>query len=750
MAKRRGRKKRNNGRLSDFSPIRRQVITVVLMALALILLLAKLNLAGVAGEFLALGIDMLFGWGSWGVILILIVTGLLVLFGKKIKDKYPQRLIKTRILGLFIIVIALAAVLHIKFLADEVAIVSHRGGGWIGYGLSFVIVKTFGSVASYLIFSSCLLVGLLIAWGGLWQPGLDLEKRREEVMERRKKEQEERRRREEEKRKLKVERAILAQSEENEKRTQNKKFVPANIITGRRKKAVSTTADIVTRQKRQAREIDIPLDLLEGRKSSPAAGDIETDKITIKRTLENFSIPVTMGGVKVGPTVTQYTLRPKEGVKLSKITALSNDLALALAAHPIRIEAPIPGKSLVGIEVPNQRKAIVRIKEILTSPQFQQHSSKLTLALGMDVAGNICIADLAKMPHMLVAGATGSGKTIMLKSIIISLLYQNSPADLKLILVDPKRVEFAILKDLPHLITPVITHVSKTVHALRWAQDEMDRRFDLMAKVRAKDITVYNAKVEEEEKFPYIVIIVDELADLMASQPKEVEGAIIRLAQMARATGIHLIVATQRPSVDVITGLIKANITCRIACAVASMSDSRTILDFGGAEKLLGNGDMLFVSADISKPKRLQGAFVSDEEIKRIVNYLTERAAPEYQEGIVEGTEDDDYQRLGNLKEDELLPEAKELVILAGRGSASLLQRRLRVGYARAARLLDLLEEAGVVGPPRGSKARKVLIKSEEDYVSSSADEDYEDEEADYNLEEDDSFDDDSEEEIEE
>ena len=461
-------------------------------------------------------------------------------------------------------------------------------------------------------------------------------------------------------------------------------------------------------------KIDLPLNLLESDSTKPNAGDIRANKLIIQKTLENFNIPVEMGEVKVGPTVTQYTLKPAEGVKLSYITTLHNDLALALAAHPIRIEAPIPGQSLVGVEVPNQKVAVIRLRQILSSNSFKKRKSNLTIALGRDVAGNIWLADLGKMPHCLVAGSTGSGKTVMLNSIIISLIYQNSPNDLRFILVDPKRVELTLYNDLPHLLTPVVTSVQKTINALKWAINEMDRRFDVMSEAKKRDIYAYN-QANSNNKLPYIVIIIDELADLMTVAAQEVEACIVRLAQMARATGIHLVMATQRPSVDIITGLIKANITSRVAFAVASLIDSRTILDFSGAEKLLGRGDMLFISPELSKPKRLQGAYVSDQEIKRIVEYLRNIAEPSFQEDITESQSLGSGLGIGELKQDELLPQARGVVIQIGKASASFLQRRLRIGYARAARLLDLLEEEGTIGPADGAKPREVYKSSSDE-----------------------------------
>lgn len=466
-----------------------------------------------------------------------------------------------------------------------------------------------------------------------------------------------------------------------------------------------------------------PTDLLDPETGESSGGNIKANINIIKRTLQNFNIDVEMGEVNIGPTVTQYTLKPAEGVKLSKITVLASDLSLALAAHPIRIEAPIPGKALVGIEIPNKQKKLVRIRNIVENQNFSKSPAELLLALGQDVAGNPVFTNLEKMPHFLVAGSTGSGKTICLNGIIITLLYKNSPKTLRFVLVDPKRVEFPVYNGLPHLLTPVITDVNKTISALRWLVGEMERRFGLLAAAEARDIATYNSGLraieegEGKEYLPYLVVIIDELADLMAARPREIEQSIVRLAQMARAVGIHIVVATQRPSVEVITGLIKANITSRIAFQVASQVDSRTILDMSGAEKLLGNGDMLFVSAENIKPKRIQGAFISDKEVKRVVQYIKETQKPDapshYDEGEILESHSSSSQSLDDSEEyrgekDPLYKEAKQLVLETHRASASFLQRRLSIGYARAARLLDLMEEEGIVGPGEGAKPREV------------------------------------------
>lgn len=452
-------------------------------------------------------------------------------------------------------------------------------------------------------------------------------------------------------------------------------------------------------------------ELLDDNQTEVDSGNIEANVAIIKKTLADFGIDVEMGEVNVGPTVTQYTLRPSIGIKLSQIAALQNDLALALSAHSIRMELPIPGKALVGIEVPNKSTAIVRLREVMQTAEFVDHKSKLAMALGRDVAGRPMVADLAKMPHLLIAGATGTGKSVAINSLFISLLYRNTPQDIKFIVIDPKRVELNLYNGIPHLLTPVVTDHEKAVNALKWAVAEMDRRYKLLSEANKRNIIEYNEA--SGLALPYIVIIVDELADLMAVAQADVEASIVRLAQMARAIGIHLVVATQRPSVDIITGLIKANITSRIAFAVASQIDSRTILDSSGAEKLLGNGDMLFISADFNKPKRIQGAFIGEKEVKKVVDFFkSQTGAVIYNEEIVEkpkrglgipgmdgGADGDD---------DPLLEEALEEVRRAGKASASLLQRRLRVGYARAARLLDILEAKGVIGPGEGAKPREV------------------------------------------
>lgn len=485
-----------------------------------------------------------------------------------------------------------------------------------------------------------------------------------------------------------------------------------------------------------------PLSLLQTDSGKPGHGDIKANANLIKRTLRNFGIDVEMDEISIGPTVTRYALKPAEGVRLSKITNLQNNLELALAAHPVRIEAPIPGKALVGIEVPNSAKTTVGLAGLLSSEDFQQSSKPLLVALGKGISGTSYFADIGKMPHLLIAGATGAGKSVTLHALITSLLYRNSPESLKFIMVDPKRVELTLYNGIPHLLTPVITQAKKTILALKWAAREMDRRYDVLEHEKVRDIASYHKNVlpkkikrykkakkkgDEDvrtpDKMPYIVIIIDELADIMQAYPRELESAIVRLAQMSRAVGIHLLISTQRPSVNVITGLIKANIPARLALQVSSQVDSRTILDGVGAEKLLGAGDMLYQGADMSKPTRIQSAFISEKEVKSVVNHLKEQYEDELPEKVDIKTIQEQKASVFDAaleeeeeeeERDELYEDALELVVNAGKASTSYLQRKLRIGYARAARIMDTLEENGVISEKDGSKPRDVLVSKEQ------------------------------------
>lgn len=705
------------------------LIIVLLLAIAGVAALSLLNLAGPFGRTLSGFIKSLAGWGAW-----LVPIYIFLLAALKLQAISRRRVVA---LGLTLIALSLLGLLDLP-LSPETTMRSPldgAGGGYVGLFLHYPLETVFGPYVTLLLLVAILVAAILVTFdtaletifrpinitgqhassfivdfikGAFGRPSPIIMPRawREDAPE---------------------PEFVSRPLDEGPPNINTDALAPGEQTTlikeSAEDKSSATPASPTVPRYRMV-PIDLPLTLLDNTSSKPTSGDIRAHKLLIQKTLESFSIPVEMGEINVGPTVTQYTLKPDDGIKLSAITALHNDLALALAAHPIRIEAPIPGRSLVGIEVPNQAVAIVHLREILESEAFQKRRSNLLLALGKDVAGQPWVVDLEKMPHLLVAGATGSGKSVALNTIILSLLYQNNPSDLKLILIDPKRVEFPTYQHIPHLLTPVITEVPATVNALKWCLKEMDRRFNLLAASGDRNIQTYNRHIAE--RLPYLVIVIDELADLMVAAAAEVEGSIIRLAQMARAVGIHLILATQRPSVDVITGLIKANITARVACSVASLMDSRTILDTGGAERLIGRGDMLYISSEVTKPKRIQGAFVVDEEIRRVVDFLKTKAAPEYVSEVTEKqTSRNDGLVSWENDGDVLLGEAETVVMQAGKASASLLQRRLKVGYARAARLLDLLEAKGIIGPGEGAKPRDVLIgQTDNDILSESNDND--------------------------
>lgn len=477
------------------------------------------------------------------------------------------------------------------------------------------------------------------------------------------------------------------------------------------------------------------IDLLEKKQSPANAGDVQQNAMIIKDTLSEFDIDVKMEGANIGPRVTQFILSPPSGVKLDKITTLEKNISLNLAAKSLRMEAPIPGQKAVGIEVPNITAADVRLYSVISSPSWGTNGEPLAFAIGKDISGDPIVGELNKMPHLLIAGQTGSGKSVMINTLLTSLLYHNSPSDMKLILVDPKQVEMAPYEDIPHLLTPVITEPDKTISALKWAVSEMQRRYTLLAETKVKDIKSYNqkvratgAKVTVDDEFgipqqhengamPYIVIVIDEMADLMMLAARDVEALIVRLAQKARAVGIHLVLATQSPRADIITGLIKANIPARIAFTVAGQLESRIILDQVGAEKLLGSGDMLLLKADMAKPMRIQGAWVTDAEVHKITDHLRMQSPPQYNDEVVslpvhlngKGGVVMDFE--GN-NDDDLFKDAVRLVIGSGKASASSLQRHLRIGYSRAARLIDTMEEQGIVGPADGARPREVLISS--------------------------------------
>ncbi len=695
------------------------LLAIFLFIVAGLATLSFFSLAGVAGQFIDSLLALLFGQVRYFFPIVLITSAVLLI--KDIEYNYRH----THSLGAVLFFLSFNGLVHLGKPVGEMVDIALQGygGGLIGLVLGWPLGKYVGYWGGLMILIGLLLVAIIflfntsltrlvelhkkaflaLGWAGKQLVGLFAGfKKTEDV-------------------KFSIKGDYQAAVEEEEAEEEEERSFKQKSI-GKEAEEESEDEEEETEEEEEAPTLGVPrpvikdlpdLDILYTSKSKPSAGDIKGNAEVIKSTLSNFGIEVDMGEVRVGPSVAQYSFKPAAGVKLTRITTLSNDLALALAAHPIRIEAPIPGKSLVGVEVPNQKVAMVTLRELLEAPEFQNRPHNMMIALGKDVAGKVWFADLPRMPHLLVAGATGSGKTVCINSIILSLIYQNTAETLRFIMVDPKRVELTLYNGIPHLLTPVITDSHKTVNALRWTISEMERRFDVLAKAGKRDIGTYN--LSAAEPLPHIVFVIDELADLMATAASEVEAGIIRIAQMARAVGIHLVVATQRPSVEVITGLMKANIPGRIAFSVASIIDSRTILDCPGADKLLGRGDMLLLTADMSKPKRIQGAYVSEEEIDRVVEYLKGDEPPTYDETVVAkgGSSSGTASMFGGPsdEQDSLFDDAKKTVIESGKASASLLQRRLRVGYARAARLLDELEEAGIVGPAEGAKPREVFVE---------------------------------------
>ncbi len=698
--KKTGRSKTNRPSLSLSSETKRSIWALFFIVIALILGLASIDKAGSAGEGLFNFLSTLFGWGYLLLPIVFLSIAILLLTSKEEKTLSGP--------------IILGSVVFFLSGLGFIDVLSSGAGGIIGQGVGY-IDHWFGSLASGIILFFAMIVGAVIAFDTSVTSFSSFL------------------------------RAVISffssskKKEESSPSTLNKK--EETYIAAAQKDSTDTEEKApVKKEVKKEEELQIqeheevftppskiphfsfanytppPLNILTSSAEKPAAGDLRAQSNIIKRTLESFGIPVDMGEINIGPKVTRFTLRPAEGIKLSRIIALNQDLALALSAHPIRIEAPIPGKPYVGIEVPNKKAAVVRLGNLISYPEFSS-SGPLGFCLGRDVTGEPLFANIEKMPHLLIAGATGSGKSITLHSVLISLLYKNSPETLRFILIDPKRVELTAYNGLPHLISPVVTEGKKSLAVFRWAISEMDRRYETLMKAGARDVQSYNKKAKE--KLPFIVIVVDEMADLMSSYGRDIENAIVRLAQMARATGIHLILSTQRPSVEVITGLIKANITARIALQVASQIDSRTILDTAGAEKLLGGGDLLFINAQLSKPKRLQGAFISEEEIQEVTSFIKKNnELPDHDVHFGNDSQEESSDTIfeafeESTEEDDLLPEATELVRETGKASATFLQRRLKIGYARAARLLDLLEDKGYIGPGEGSKPRDVYIGKE-------------------------------------
>ncbi|HLC49554.1 MAG TPA: DNA translocase FtsK 4TM domain-containing protein [Candidatus Andersenbacteria bacterium] len=690
--------------------VRRAVIGVILIVFSIIAVLSFFSAAGPSGNVILFSLLRLFGRLGY-----LVPFGLSIL-GWKLLRSGDERMPRSRVVGIFLLLVGLLGIFHVVGIPLEDAYQSAldgKGGGLVGFFLSFPMSRLFSSIASTLIFIAAFVVGVFLSFNlspidakdwmlSLWPKKGEVEEGQEAL--------------EEDGDVQDTATGTLPLFRISRKVSSTAPADPNQLkLEAAQREKEEEQKERMRAQVKAANKKYIPpsLDILHSSISKPDSGNIEVNKLLIKTTLEKFGINVTMGKVSVGPTVAQYTLRPDEGVKIVRITALQNDLSLALAAHPIRIEAPIPNTNLVGIEIPNKDVSLVRLKDLLASKEFQKAPSPLTIVLGKDVAGKSQVGTIESMPHLLIAGATGSGKSIFINTLILSLLYRNSPALVRMILVDPKRVELSLYNGIPHLLTPVIMEPDKTINALKWAVKEMDRRYRLLAESGSRNLPSFNAN-NPDEAMPLIVIVIDELADLMATHSRDVEGMIVRLAQMARAIGIHLVLATQRPSVNVITGLIKANVPARIAFNVASQIDSRTILDGGGAEKLLGSGDMLYLPGDRAKPVRLQGGFISEEEVRQVVQDIQNKnqIETEFDAAITSPSSGSGRGEAGEAGDDVLFEEAKKIVIDSGKASASLLQRRLRVGYSRAARLLDMLEEYGVISPQEGNKPREIFRQS--------------------------------------
>lgn len=726
MAKKRKKTSKTSRKTKKIEPARKTlrvetkhtIWAVVFFVLAIFLFMSALGVAGVAGEFIHKKIVYyLLGIGN-----ILLPILFLLLSSSFVKSERPN-IGLTRAISSFAFLLSGLGMI-------EIASGNNGAGGLLGRLLATPFVALFDIYASIFFLGAIVVIALLV----MFDTRPNLQKFFDKIFGNKSSQKQtykETNYADEED----EEDEDVIEEVEDEETIEMKKKVEKEIAPLRQKEAKinkgEEESDISFNEDRSdtfSTYSPPPLSLLEKSKGKPNTGDVKANAILIRRTLLNFGIEVEMDEITIGPTVTRYAMKPAEGVKLSKILGLQNELALALAAHPLRIEAPIPGKSLVGVEVPNKSKSIVGLGSLLSSEKFNSSPKPLLIALGRGISGKAVLGNLAKMPHCLVAGATGSGKSVTIHSMISSLLYRNGPSDLKFIMVDPKRVELTLYNSIPHLLTPVITDAKKTILALKWAAKEMDRRYDLLEENSVRDIDSYHkniyAKRKKEEgenkpeRMPYIVIIIDELADIMGTYPRELEAAIVRLAQMSRAVGIHLILSTQRPEVNVITGLIKANVPSRIALKVASQIDSRTILDAKGAEKLLGSGDMLYSSSE-GQPQRLQSAYISEDEVKKIVKYLRKAYEDEINEeislsnetmsidkGVFESTLEDD-------RKDEMYEEARATVVAAGKASTSYLQRKLRLGYARAARIMDSLEQNGVIGPADGSKPREVLERKE-------------------------------------
>lgn len=748
MVKRRKRQYRKKDSALKFeveTHIVREIWAVVYLSFAALTWLSLNQQLGFLGDLWVSFLKPVFGVGMSSVPFVLLFMGVSVFLSKRIEWGLA------RMTGVFLLASAILGFIHMGVPETDLLEAAQRGeaGGYIGFVSSFILTAAFGRAGAHILLAATFLVGVLlsvqVSLGDIVRTVVPSRKMLRKVIEVATPEivTIDRTGDEDDIKIVKLDEPTREETHALTLREVNMKEVEARlakededegvgearVVRSKNKKAEIPDGEIVlvdqaVTEEEETGEWAYPsMDLLEVSKETATVnqGDLKRKADLIKTKLEQFGIAVSMQEVHVGPTVIQYTLKPADGVKLSKIMSLKNDIALALAAPAVRIEAPIPGKSLVGIEIPSATRTTVHLREMMETQDFQGEKSKLKIALGRDVSGRSIVADLSKMPHLLIAGATGSGKSVGLNSFLLALLYNNSPRELKFIMIDPKQVELSTYNGLPHLLTPVITDPEKAATALRWAVAEMNRRYKVCADSGHRNIADYNADRKTAEKMPKIVIVIDELADLMMTAQKEVEASICRIAQMARAVGMHLIVATQRPSVDVITGLIKANIPARIAFTVASNVDSRTILDGIGAEDLLGNGDMLYLSGTMGKPIRIQGIYVSSKEIERVTNRLKlTNEGPDFTHDITsKEVARQSVQGVPNApdeaKSDEELMEAALECLKRNRKAASTssLQRYLRIGYSRAARIIDMLEEAGYIGPAQGSKPRDVYVREE-------------------------------------
>jgi S-DNA-T family DNA segregation ATPase FtsK/SpoIIIE len=684
---------------------RQAVALLLVVVFAPLTLLAMIGAGGSLSDGLFSGIQRLVG------VMVFLVPVLFVFIGIQMFRAEAHKLPRSTFWGIVLLIMSVSGLAHLMIERDESQLAADegRGGGIIGHLADSIFVPLFGAIGTGLVLSVVGLIALLFI---LKVPIKDFIRSLIKPLRRGPK-------------------TVAEELKPIDKNTTPETHFTLNegvpIETKSSRTSLKNSAQKLTKAEdhNALTTVSDPdwkfpgLDLLNSKQDKANPGDVDGNAELIKQTLHDFNIDVDMEGANVGPRVTQYTLKPPSGVRLSKITSLDNNLSLTLAAESIRIEAPIPGKRAVGIEVPNQKPATVRIHNGLNSDSWSRSKSPLSFVVGMDIAGTPMVGELDAMPHILIAGQTGSGKSVMINSLLVSLLYRNSPSDMKMILVDPKRVELKPFDELPHLLTPVITEPEKTISALKWAVAEMERRYQSLSEANRRNIVEYNA-LKKEEGMPYIVIVIDELADLMMMAARDVESLIVRLAQKARAVGIHLVLATQRPSVDVITGLIKANVPARIAFTTSSQVDSRTILDQVGAEKLLGKGDMLFSTPSMPKPKRVQGVLIDIDEVEKVTDFVRMQRAPEYDDEIISQP----VQLAGGSSvgdpggdDDSLYDDAVQLVIETGKASTSYLQRRFSVGYTRAARLIDMMEERGIVAPAQGNKPRDVLVTSMDDVL---------------------------------